>query len=457
MNMNSVRHNSDTLPHRCASIRKFLCRTTQLMVLLGSLVWVGGAHGNNGLYDIYQRALVYDAELKAAEHTFEAIRQSVPLARSSLRPQLTLSAAIGVNDVNSDSAPSFRSDILDLTLRQSLYNRPDRLALDQAKLGVMQAEAQLEAQRQSLILRVATAYFDVLRAQADLVFRRSELDAIRRQKEQNERRFEVGLVPITDVKDAQAQFDLAQAQEIAAVNNLSAAEEALIVISGVDPTNLKLLSKDAPLVAPEPADSESWVSIAEEQNLSLIIAKLATQSANEKVRQERAVRYPTLDLVGRARRNQTDLTGNRDTDTGELRLELSVPILTGGRIKASVHQSANEARAASQDLLATRRTAVQRTRNAYRSVIADISRVQALEQALISTQKSLEAQEAGFAEGLLTSLEVLRSLRDTFRAQSDYSSARYDYILNSLNLKQAVGILHESDLQDIDNWLIASE
>lgn len=406
------------------------------------------------LWNIYQQAASYDAELKAAEFNFEAIRQSERLAKSTLRPQLTLGAATGLNDINSDGSGNFRSDAFDLTLRQSLYNRAASIAVDQAQLSVMQAEAQLEAQRQSLILRVATAYFNVLRAQANLVFRRSELDAIGRQKEQNERRFDVGLVPITDVKDAQAQFDLAQAQEIAAANNLSAAEEALIVISGADPSNLKQLSNDAPLVSPDPADSEAWVRIAEEQNLALIVAKLSLQAATDNISQQRAERYPTLDLVGRARRSQTDLSGDRDTDSGEVRLELSLPLLTGGRNSANIRQAQLERQAANQNLTLQRRTAVQNTRNAYRSVIADISRVNALEQALSSTQKSLEAQEAGFAEGLLTSLEVLRSLRDTFSAQSDLSSARYDYILNSLNLKQAVGILHESDLQDINQWLI---
>ncbi|MBX2824127.1 MAG: TolC family outer membrane protein [Gammaproteobacteria bacterium] len=444
---------TDTVDRKIYFLSSGLSPARMLLAAVICLVPVSAVSAN-GLFDIYQQAKVYDADLKAAEYDFEALKQLVPLSRSALRPQASLSGDIAFNDVNPDGSDNYTSQVLNLTLRQTLYNRSNGIALDQAKLSVTQAEAQLEAQRQALMIRVATAYFNVLRAQAVVLFRRSELDAIGRQKEQNERRFEVGLVPVTDVKNAQAQFDLATAQEIAAANSLSTAEEALIVISGADPKSLKQLSSDAPLVLPDPVDINAWVKIAEEQNIPLVVAKLAAESAKEQVRLDRAERYPTLDLVGLARRFETEQRTGRDIDSGEVRVELNLPLLTGGRINASVAQSRMEAQAAGQRLTAQRRATVQNTRDSYRSVVADVSRVQALKQALISTQKSLEAQEAGFAEGLLTSLEVLRSLRDTFSAQSDYASARYDYILNSLNLKQAVGILSESDLQTIDNWLV---
>lgn len=307
------------------------------------------------------------------------------------------------------------------------------------------------------MVRVSTSYFNVLRAQANLLFRRSELEAIGRQKEQNERRFEVGLVPVTDVKDAQAQFDIAKAQEIAAINSLSAAQEALIAISGADPANLKQLRDDTPLVAPTPADMSVWVKTAEEQNIPLVIAKLAAESAKSQIKADRAARYPTLDLELQGNINETERVNTDDNESGSVRLNLTLPLLTGGRNSTLIRQSRKKALAANAQLTAQRRATVQSTRNAYRGVTADISRANALQQALISTQKSLEAQEAGFSEGLLTSLEVLRSLRDTFRAQSDYSSARYDYIINLLNLKQASGILKESDLEEIDSWLIKPE
>ena len=411
----------------------------------------------DGLLDVYNLAKTYDADLKAAEFDFEAIRSSVRIAKSANRLQAGLGATASIGDVNDDGDGSFFSQALSLNLRQTLFNSAQSIAVDQSRLAVTQAEAQLESQRQSLMLRVATAYFDVLRAQAVVAFRRSELDAIGRQKEQNERRFDVGLVPVTDVKNAQAQFDLATAAEIAAVNQLSAAEEALIVVSGADPKLLAELRFDMPLVSPDPADIKAWVKISEEQNIPLVVAKLAAENAKQEVSVNRALRMPTLDLVGSASTSETEQRGRPDVDRAEIGLELSFPLLTGGRTNALVAQARAASLASNERLVAQRRATVQQARNAYRNVLASISRVNALRQALESTQKSLEAQEAGFAEGLLTSLEVLRSLRDTFSAQSDFAAARYDYILSTLQLKQVAGILTEDDLTEIDQWLVEQE
>lgn len=416
--------------------------------LSGSLVQA------DGLLDVYNLAKTYDADLKAAEFDFEATRNAVRITKADNRLQAALGASASIGDVNDDGDGSFTSQALSLSLRQTLFNSAQSIAIDQSRLAVTQAEAQLESQRQSLILRVATAYFDVLRAQAVVAFRRSELDAIGRQKEQNERRFDVGLVPVTDVKNAQAQFDLATAAEIAAVNQLSAAEEALIVVSGADPKLLAELREDMPLVSPDPSDIKAWVKISEEQNIPLIVAKLAAESAKQGIAANRALRMPTLDLVGSASSSETEQLGRPDVDRAEIGLELSVPLLTGGRTNALVAQARANSLASNERLVSQRRATVQQARNAYRNVLASISRVNALRQALESTQKSLEAQEAGFAEGLLTSLEVLRSLRDTFSAQSDYAAARYDYILSTLQLKQVAGILTEADLTEIDQWLI---
>ena len=162
-----------------------------------------------------------------------------------------------------------------------------------------------------------------------------------------------------------------------------------------------------------------------------------------------------MDLVGIANTSRSGHDLRDDIEAGELRLELNLPLLTGGRTNALVRQSKAKLRAAEQQLELQRRQTVQQTRNAYRNVVANIAQANALKQALASTQKSLEAQEAGFEEGLLTSLEVLRSLRDTFQAQSDYAGARYQYIVNTLLLKRSAGTLQESDVQQINSWLDA--
>lgn len=409
------------------------------------------------LLSLYRLAAEYDAEIAAARAEYEAASTSISLARSNVRPQASIGFSVSYNDVNSDFSGNFIDYGPTLSLRQTIYNKIHLATIDQAKATEKQAEAQLEAQIQELILRVAQAYFDVLQAESDLLFRRSELEAIERQKEQNERRFDVGLVAITDVKDAQAQFDLATAQEIAARNALETAREELSLLTGVPIQQLAQLADDAPLEPPQPANVKSWENIALQQNLPLVVAELAVRSAQAELAASRAERYPTLDLVGIASSNTTGHDTRDDLDAGELRLELNLPLLTGGRTKALVSQSKALERVALQQLELQKRRTLVDTRNAYRNVVANISQANALKQALDSTQKSLEAQEAGFDEGLLTSLEVLRSLRDTFSAQSDYAAARYQYIVNTLFLKRAAGTLGEADIQLINNWLTGAQ
>ena len=304
---------------------------------------------------------------------------------------------------------------------------------------------------------MATAYFEVLRAEANLEFSVSELEAIRRQLEQAERRFDVGLVPITDVRTAQAENDLAVAQEIDARNQVSTAQEALRLISGLQTNALTPLADDLPLNPPVPANIDSWVDQAMNQNLELMIAELSNQSIALQIAIERAASYPTLDIVGAAAHTTSTQTGDFDGDAGSLSLQLNLPIFTGGNIRASVAQARAQARASEQQLLLQERTTVQQTRNAYRDVESSISLAMALFQAVISTQESADATEAGFRAGTRTSVEVTQALRDTFSARSDYASARYDYLIDDLTLKAAAGTLNEGDLFAINQFLGTSD
>lgn len=444
-------------------LTKFLSALAAIILTISSGHALAQADTDNSvdqgtdLSTVYQQAREYDAQFQAAEFDLLAARQNVPLARAAFLPQLSFGAEIGYTTLADDGLGPFEETGLSVILSQTLFNRSSGKTLDQAQIGVQQAEAQYAASGQALILRVATAYFDVLRAQADLEFSQSELEAISRQLEQAERRFDVGLVPITDVRSAQAQSDLAVAQEIAAANQLSTAREALLLISGVDPSLLTPLADDLPLNPPQPADIDAWVGLARQQNLELVIAQLAAESSATQIDIARADRYPTLDLQGTAGTSSTEQIGREDAEVAELSLQLALPLYTGGQIRASVAQAKAQSRAAEQQLLVQERTTTQQTRDAYRGVEASISRVQALNQALLSTRQSAEAIEAGFRAGTRTSVDVLEALRDTFSALSDYSGARYDYIINSLNLKAASGSLSEDDLFAINRFLAVPE
>ncbi len=428
-------------------------RLLAVTLLAAPLLWSGNASAA-GLKEVYEMAAQYDAEYSAAQYDLQAARESLPLARSTFRPQATFVGEAGLGTLADDGEAGYGETSLALSLSQSLFNRANSKLVDQAEIGVLQAEAQYAALGQALILRVANAYFDVLRAEANLEFSQSELEAIERQLEQAEGRYEVGLVPVTDVRTAQAQRDLAVAQEIDARNQLSTAREALLLISGADPENLATLADDLPLQSPDPANVDNWVDLAREQNLELVIARYARDSSEAQLAFQRAGRYPTLDLVGTAASTKTDSVSSSDADVAEIMLQLNVPLLTGGRIKAQVAQARAESLSAGEQVLAQERATTQQTRDGYRGVQASISRVKALRQALVSTQQSAEATEAGFRAGTRTSVEVLQALRDTFSARSDYASARYDYILNRLNLQAAAGTLSEADIEAIDRYLL---
>ena len=402
---------------------------------------------------VYERAKAFDAEFQAARFELEAAGKTVPLAKSAFLPQISLGAEAAINDAEDDGQGSFTSSILSLSISQTLFNRSSGKQIDQAKVGVRQAEAQFAAIGQTLILRVATAYFDVLRAQANLQFSQSELEAISRQREQAERRFDVGLVPITDVRAAQAQFDLAVAFEIAADNDLSTAREALLFVSGINPEILAPLAEDIPLIAPEPQNVDAWVDIAKEQNLELVIAQLSVQNSDLQIDIERADRYPEVNLRGTASSLASERQFVTEGGSTEVAIQLNLPIYTGGAIKAQVAQAKAQALASKQQLVSQERTTTQQTRDAYRNVLASISRVQALQQALVSTRQSAEATDAGFRAGTRTSVEVLEALRDTFSARSDFVGARYDYLVNTLSLRAAAGTLSEEDLFAINRFL----
>ena len=405
------------------------------------------------LQETYELAQTYDATIKAAEYDYESAIQRLPLARSAFKPQLNASFDAERTDQNNDDFGAFDGLQLSLSLRQSLFNRENGAIVNQAKLGVRQAEAQLLAQKQNLILRTANTYFDVLRAKVEVQFSSSELEAIARQKEQAERRFDVGLVPVTDVRSAQAQYDLAVAAEIAAKNALENALGAMQVLTGGQPEVISPLAADLPLVAPDPANNDAWVKLALEQNLDLVAARLSAQTAEAGVASVRGSRYPTLDLVGVAQSVENEKP-NRDLEAGLVRLEVRMPIYTGGRISAQVRQAKADSASAKQQLLSQERLASQQASDAFRGVTGSIARANALKQALVSTRKSAEATDAGFRAGTRTSVEVLNALRDVFRAESDYAGARYDYIINYLSLKAAAGTLTENDLLPINNFLV---
>jgi outer membrane protein len=331
---------------------------------------------------------------------------------------------------------------------------------------VLQAETNYEAAKQDLLIRVSQAYFNVLAAEDNLASAVAAREAIARQLEQSQRRFEVGLIAITDVQQSQAAFDSAVADEIEAQRLLATSHEFLREIIGDIVTNLAGPTDDLPLLSPDPANAEEWVATALRQNLALVSQRLATDVADDQIDIERGNRLPTLSLSAGYSDTTNDQTQRVFTTTGvgvspsnqqpvgrNWQLSMQFPIFTGGLNRSRVQQSVYLHRQSQETLERIARQTERQARDAYLGVISEISRVRALRQSVESNRTALRATEAGFEVGTQTTVDVLQSQRSLRLAETTYSRSRYDYMLNLLLLKEAAGDLTIADIEQIDSWL----
>ena len=415
------------------------------------LVAASPAAPAENLVEVFRLALTSDPEFLAAGAIHRAALEVRPQARADLLPNASVSVDRLWNDTQG-RRPDFRSDNATLEVGQPIYRRDRRIALAQADSRIARADALYAAARQDLVVRVAERYFGVLEAEDELGFARATLEAFEQQLAQSRQRFEVGLIPITDVEEAKAGFDLSRAQLIAAENALDIAREALRETTGKYQEELARLS-EMHLVTPEPEDIDKWTEIALDRNLRLLAARHATETARREIERIQAGHSPTLDAVGSFGLNNDSTSGVGQTRPVTVGLRLNISLYAGGSILSRTRESRHRHQQTLDVLERERRRAQRETRGAYLGVNSGISRVHALEQAVRSSQAAAEAVEAGFQVGTRTSVDVLDAQRDLFRARRDLSEARYGYVLDVLRLKRAAGTLSEDDLGLIAIWL----
>jgi outer membrane protein len=422
------------------------------------------------LLTVYQQALLNDPVVLKSQAQFMIVKEDIAQARSVLLPQITANG--GYNTGEQESYSTFSKSIIDsefssltygASLNMQLYHHDSWLRLNNAEKAAHQSDLTYQVAKQDLITRVAKAYFDLLSTKDDLVFATAEKDAIARQLEQTKQRFSVGLTAITDVYEAQAQFDSAVTEEIRAENAIYQAEEELRVITNTYPKNVSVLNTQRfSTSVPIPNSADEWQVTAEAKNLDLITAKVGIDIAQDNIDIARAGHYPTLDF-GATYSGQDDESTINDITTDvpgvnsySLGVQLSIPIYSGGAIQSSVRKAQNSFVFASQDLSLTHRSVVRTTRNAYNTVIAAISAIKAFEQSVLSAQKALEATEAGFEVGTRTIVDVLDSTRNLYNAKRNLSSTRYAYIQNVLLLKRAAGTITDEDINAINSGLMTA-
>ena len=418
------------------------------------------------LLDIYQLATAGDPQLRQAEAAYRAVEETKTQAKAQLRPQLSLDANLArdrqdITSVTNSPFPFEPTTIYsntksyDLTLSQALYHRDLSVQLREADASVAQAEANFKAAQQDLAVRATDRYFKVLAAADNLTFAQAEKKANQRLLEQAQQRFDVGLIAITDVQEAKAAFDLSVAQEITAENQLAVAKEELREVTGKFHDSLQPLKESVTLPSPDPADVEKWVATALQQNYQLLAAQAGVDKAREDVELNRAGHYPKLDAIASYGYSDVSagLFGGSESNDGKIGLQFSLPLYQGGGTTSRVRAAAYRLTQAREALEQQRRSTDRQTRSAYLTVLDTINSVNALKQALVSTQSALDATQAGYEVGTRTIVDVLQSQRNVFDAQRNYAKARYDYVVSSLQLKQAAGLLQSADIEEINRWL----
>ena len=418
----------------------------------------------DNLQQIFDLAVANDPQIRAAEAQLKANRQTRTISRSPLLPQLNASASYNESETDSalGDAGIGNSDTnateYSANLSQVLFDMPAWYSYKSGDTQARQAEMDYLLARQNLIIRTSETYLNVLRTIDGLATVSSEEKAFASQLEQTQQRYEVGLIAITDVHEAQASYDDVAARLLNAQGSLGIAFENLTTLTGQDHQSIAPLSESYPILNPEPSDSESWVEMALTNNLSLTSSTLSRNASEYRMKSARAAHLPSVNLNLNYSESRPD--GNagafrvlEDTDTTSLSVSLDMPLFSGGRISGQRKQAYYEFIQAEEVLNNTQRTLIQDTRNQHLSVRIGVSTVNARKQAITSSQSAYEATKAGYVVGTRNLVDVLNAERALFQAKRDYLTERYDYIVDMLNLKRSAGILGSGDIAGINRWL----
>jgi outer membrane protein len=452
-----------------------------LVTGLAPSVSAGAEFPPNTLAGIYELAVENDLTIAQARAQLRVGQEDRVLARAGLLPQIsagysytessvesrTTTFAVGGTLIPVESDRDDDTSVWDISLRQPLFNLPAWFRFQQGVELSNQAQANFSVAQQELIRRAVIAYFEVLRASANLRASNAQVEALQAQLDQVRQRFEVGMVAITDVHEAQAGFDLAVAQQIADEGSVGIALELLSVLTGRSHDDLWVLAEEFPVVDPEPRDSASWVSFALQNNLDIKAAAFAREAAQRGSRAAGTEYLPRLDLVLSYSDATTDVaqqarvggsalprqTFPSDQERGAVALNVTVPVYTGGRTTAARRQAEAVHDTQIAVFEGTVRNVTQETRAVHLRVLSDVARTRARAQAVTSTRSALDAAEVGYEVGTRNVVDVLRAQQDHFSAIRDYENSILDYVINLVRLKRQAGTLSPQDVYDLNRWL----
>lgn len=458
-----------------------MLRKIVLIVLIQAMGVAKEASAADKLLDVYQLALQNDPTFRAAQASLRAGLEEEIKGRAELLPKVNVTAGFSLNQTQSRGQfpaggilfPS-NTDIgtetktWGISLSQPIFDLSAWFRFRRGQELSEQAKTRFAADQQALILRVAEAYVEILRAQANLAASRSQEDASLRQLEQARERFDAGLAAITDVREAEAAHDLAVAQRLADEGALKVAKEQLSVLTGRPHQEIWSLKEDYPIAPPNPQDVEQWIQFAQQNNYDIKAAALARNAAFKTALAAKAEHLPkiTAALSYSETRSENDFHNltplsasdrffnfPRNVNQGALSLNLTMPLFAGGAINATRRQTFAEYDRTEEEYLGVVRRTVQNTRAEYISVVTAAARAQATLQAVVSSRSSLEATEAGYEVGTRDIIDVLTAVRALYAAIRDSEGARLDYVLASLRLKRLAGTLSPADIRELNRWL----
>ncbi len=446
-------------------------RYSLVLIAMGLAAQITNA---NDLKDLYELAQTRDASLQAAGFQRDASIEARPQALAQWLPQLSAAASATRERAGFDAGQSTGSEAADcalaaaagvqhcqgtvhslgLNLSQTLWSFQAFSQLKEANFQVAAAEAGFRSAQQNLVLRVAQAYFSILSASDQLATNRAERDAFATLLNQARTREQTGVGPRSDVEQAQAFYDATEQSVIDAHNALDDANLALTEIVGPHAAAIAPLRQDIPLVSPDPASADEWVSSARQDNFDVRTAELKMEAAERDVSAQRGRGLPTFSLTGASSKLTQDqvLGGNQTLDT--VGVSFSWPLFQGGAVASAVRQSRALYRQASATYDSAQRDAERQTRAAFRGIVTGIQRIGAARRAVESGQGAVEASRRNVEFGTGTEFDLLNAQNNYYAALRAYSQTRYDYLTSVLTLKQQAGRLSEQDLIAIDNLLI---
>jgi outer membrane protein len=425
-----------------------------LAAVIGASALLPGAAHAEDLLQTYELARSGDPQFSAAESGRLVTREGSVQARAALLPNVTGDASIGRPIADGDGESTSRE--VGVNVRQMVYDHGNFTRLRSANALSQAADFRLDSASDTLITRTSAAYFNVLVQLETLAAAEAAETALKKQFDFASKRLDVGLAPITDVHEARAQYDSARASTILARNAVEDAYQALRELTGQPVANLKGLPDDFKPALPETGGADEWVATAVANNPALKAKELELRSAEADVGTARAGHYPSLYLNGSYGDTTTwgrDGAGSsfRGSDGGgQIGLTLSVPIFSGGETQSGVRQSLARRDIVQDELEQTKRALDRDTRNAYQTVVAGISEVEARRLALVSARAAYDASQVGLEVGTRTVLDVLTNQRNLFTAQQAYAQAKYNFLQNRLLLEQAAGTLDIDDVQAIN-------